>query len=134
MHFLSSGKTNVLLLWLSTVTIAPTVAFLPSHQQSVVPKAAVSTLSSDRDNSQSWSALNMVFDSSQGNNMYDGPMALTKERDACGVGFVANPNEGECVVSKQYRDVFLPFPIGRSNPVESNKNQSGDLFIYSNHQ
>ncbi|VEU43198.1 unnamed protein product [Pseudo-nitzschia multistriata] len=25
--------------------------------------------------------------------MYDGPLALTKERDACGVGFVANTNE-----------------------------------------
>jgi len=93
MHFLSSGKTNVILLWLSTVTIAPTVAFLPPHQQSVVPKAAVSTVSSNRDNSQSWSALNMAFDSTEGSNIYDGPMALTKERDACGVGFVANPNE-----------------------------------------
>lgn len=99
MHFLSSGKTNVILLWLSTVTIAPTVAFLPPHQQSVVPKATVSTVSSNRDNSQSWSALNMAFDSTQGSNIYDGPMALTKERDACGVGFVANPNEGKCVVS-----------------------------------
>jgi len=35
----------------------------------------------------------MAFDASQGSNIYDGPMALTKERDACGVGFVANTNE-----------------------------------------
>tara|TARA_B110001450_G_C17286338_1_gene345596 strand:+ start:430 stop:552 length:123 start_codon:yes stop_codon:yes gene_type:complete len=27
-------------------------------------------------------------------NMFDGPMALTKERDACGVGFVANTQSG----------------------------------------
>lgn len=28
--------------------------------------------------------------------MFDGPMALTKERDACGVGFIANvKTEGE---------------------------------------
>ena len=26
--------------------------------------------------------------------MFDGPMALTKERDACGVGFIANTKEG----------------------------------------
>jgi hypothetical protein len=110
MHFLSSGKTNVLLLWLSTVTITPTVAFLPSHQQSVVPKASVSTFSSDR--SQSWSTLNMAFDSTERSNIYDGPMALTKERDACGVGFVANPKEGECVE--------LPF-VGGSNQIETNQ-------------
>ena len=88
MHFLSSGKTNVLLLWLSTIT--PAAAFLPSHQKSVVlPKAQSSTGSA--------TALNMAFDSSQGSNIHDGPLALTRERDACGVGFVANPKEGECV-------------------------------------
>lgn len=72
------GKTNVLLLWLST--ISPSVAFLPSHHHSVMPTQT---------------RLNMAFDASQQSNIYDGPMALTKERDACGVGFVANPTEGE---------------------------------------
>ena len=84
MQLRSSGKKHVLLLWLST--LAPAAAFLPSHQQSsVIPTAAT----------QTWTNLNMAFDSSDGSNMYDGPMALTKERDACGVGFVANTNEGE---------------------------------------
>ena len=44
---------------------------------------------------ESRSALNMAFDTAQGSNIYDGPLALTRERDACGVGFVANPTEGE---------------------------------------
>ena len=88
MHFLSSGKQNVLLLWLST-TVVPTTAFLPS-QKSVAQKPATFS-----DSSQTWSRLNMAFDSTQGTNMYDGPMALTKERDACGVGFVANTKEGK---------------------------------------
>ena len=94
MHFLSSGQTNVILLWLSTIT--PSAAFLPTHQ-GVVP---IST----SDKSQSWTStnLNMAFDSSQGTNIYDGPMALTRERDACGVGFVANPTEGELVRSFVY--------------------------------
>lgn len=75
----SFSKTNVLLLWLST--IAPSAAFLPAHHQAVVP--------------QTQTALNMAFDTTQETNIYDGPLALTKERDACGVGFVANPTEGE---------------------------------------
>jgi hypothetical protein len=29
-----------------------------------------------------------------GSNIFDGPMALTKERDACGVGFIANTQSG----------------------------------------
>ena len=37
----------------------------------------------------------MAFDDSEQSNMFDGPLPLTKERDACGVGFVANPTEGE---------------------------------------
>ena len=54
----------------------------------------------------------MAFDSTERSNIYDGPMALTKERDACGVGFVANPKEGECVE--------LPF-VGGSNQIETNQ-------------
>lgn len=43
--------------------------------------------------------LNMAFNSEQPSNMFDGPMALTKERDACGVGFVAN-TKGKDLISK----------------------------------
>lgn len=86
MH-LSFGKKHVLLLWLSS-TIAPASAFLPSHHKPVVQNLA--------GRSETWTGLNMAFDASQGSNIYDGPMALTKERDACGVGFVANTNEGTC--------------------------------------
>ena len=40
--------------------------------------------------------LNMAFDNNgEESNMFDGPMALTKERDACGVGFIANTKSGE---------------------------------------
>jgi len=42
------------------------------------------------------SALSMAFDlsDSQMSNMFDGPLPLTKERDACGVGFIANTQSG----------------------------------------
>ena len=90
MHFLSYGKTNVLLLWLSTIT--PSVAFLPAHHQAVVP--------------QTRSALNMAFDTTEQSNIYDGPLALTKERDACGVGFVANPTEGKSLTSRPRKIEF----------------------------
>jgi glutamate synthase (ferredoxin) len=37
----------------------------------------------------------MAFDKNKPTNMFDGPLALTKERDACGVGFIANTRSGE---------------------------------------
>lgn len=36
----------------------------------------------------------MAFTSQQPSNIFDGPLALVKERDACGVGFVVNPTLG----------------------------------------
>lgn len=36
----------------------------------------------------------MAFQSEKPSNMFDGPMALTRERDACGVGFIANTQSG----------------------------------------
>ena len=39
--------------------------------------------------------LSMAFHNSEDDsNIFDGPMALTKERDACGVGFIANTQSG----------------------------------------
>ena len=38
----------------------------------------------------------MAFDLKDGqvSNMFDGPLPLLKERDACGVGFIANTQSG----------------------------------------
>ena len=59
---------------------------LPQHQQS-------SWSSSDYDCSMT--QLNMAFNGNErDSNIFDGPMALTKERDACGVGFIANTKSG----------------------------------------
>ena len=39
--------------------------------------------------------LNMAFNAGdRESNIFDGPLALTKERDACGVGFIANTKSG----------------------------------------
>jgi hypothetical protein len=40
--------------------------------------------------------LNMAFrlESGKESNMFDGPMSIVKERDACGVGFIFNGNKG----------------------------------------
>ena len=38
--------------------------------------------------------LHMAFDTTKPSNMFDGPVPLVKERDACGVGFIANTNSG----------------------------------------
>lgn len=47
-----------------------------------------------QENDCSFTQLNMVFNGDEPSNIFDGPMALTKERDACGVGFVANTKLG----------------------------------------
>lgn len=39
--------------------------------------------------------VHMAFKTDQPTNLFDGPLALTKERDACGVGFIANTQSGE---------------------------------------
>ena len=52
--------------------------------------------------SRAMSELKMAFNLKEGetSNMFEGPAPLTKERDACGVGFIANTKEGgkECFV------------------------------------
>jgi len=53
----------------------------------------------------------------QPSNIFDGPMALTKERDACGVGFIANTQtEGAFLVEQKRNKGFqkintLPSPL-----------------------
>jgi glutamate synthase (ferredoxin) len=56
-------------------------------------KDGVST-STARSEYGSSTRLSMAFETDKPSNMFDGPMALTKERDACGVGFIANTKSG----------------------------------------
>jgi hypothetical protein len=44
--------------------------------------------------------LHMVFSLKEGQttNMFDGPLALTQERDACGVGFIVNTQDGGTLI------------------------------------
>jgi hypothetical protein len=94
---------------LSTLCIvglsAPVVAyaFLPQSLRSPTQQALRSNqrIKNDVEVNTPWSQddcsftqLNMAFDSDKPSNMFDGPMALTKERDACGVGFIANTKSG----------------------------------------
>jgi hypothetical protein len=41
-----------------------------------------------------WQTHRMAFKTDQTTNMFDGPAPLVKERDACGVGFIANVHSG----------------------------------------
>lgn len=50
---------------------------MPRHEKSILGRTSLSAFAGDP----------------QTSNMFDGPMALVKERDACGVGFIANTNE-----------------------------------------
>jgi len=46
--------------------------------------------------SKAMTELQMAFDLKEGevSNMFEGPAPLVKERDACGVGFIANTSSG----------------------------------------
>lgn len=93
--------SNLCLLALSAPVVA--FAFLPQSFKSLTNVGLRSPNRIDNlvDVQTSWSQdecsftqLNMAFQSDKESNMFDGPMALTKERDACGVGFVANTKSG----------------------------------------
>ena len=89
--------------------VAPvvTLAFLPqslknnpitqlSQRNTWRNQNAANSISSSwsQDDQCSFTQLNMAFQDDQPSNIFDGPMALTKERDACGVGFIANTKDG----------------------------------------
>lgn len=62
----------------------------------VVPANQNSLLSSPvlRQNTDQATPLQMAFDKTEPSNMFEGPLPLVKERDACGVGFIANTKAG----------------------------------------
>jgi len=69
------------------------ISFTPFTQTS---SRYLSSWSLRKNNDQGYATqLKMAFDTTQETNMFDGPMALVKERDACGVGFIANANTKE---------------------------------------
>ena len=63
----------------------------PQQQQQVAFNGSVG-----RNARELSSALSMAFPLKEGeiSNMFEGPAPLVKERDACGVGFIANTNAG----------------------------------------
>ena len=63
----------------------------------------ISNDNNDVSGASPWSSktkLNMAWDNKgEKSTIFDGPMAITEERDACGVGFIANTNsEGKYII------------------------------------
>lgn len=76
-------SSRVLALLLPTAA-----AFMPASLQRVSSNKVSSI-------NESPTQLRMAFESEKPSNMFDGPLSLTKERDACGVGFIANTQSGD---------------------------------------
>jgi glutamate synthase (ferredoxin) len=74
----STTMRHVVLLLLLQAPFAE--AFVPQRRPHVTARAT---------------ALTMAFDYSQPSNIFEGPTPLVGERDACGVGFIANTQSGE---------------------------------------
>lgn len=58
-------------------------------------------------NNKAITALQMAFELKEGqtSNMFEGPSPLVKERDACGVGFIANTKTGGKIYIAQLKNV-----------------------------
>lgn len=91
--------SNLYLLGLAAPLV--TYAFLPQSLKTPTQQTLREPASKNVETPTFWSQdecsstqLNMAFDDTNPSNMFDGPMALTKERDACGVGFIANTKSG----------------------------------------
>mmetsp|Transcript_6974 Transcript_6974/g.9996 ORF Transcript_6974/g.9996 Transcript_6974/m.9996 type:complete len:1695 (+) Transcript_6974:145-5229(+) len=92
-------------LFALVAVLTPINAFVPISTQSgqTVSKKTFITDKNQKMLQESWSStgysfdtsLKMAFKSDQPSNMFDGPTPLVKERDACGVGFIANTISGE---------------------------------------
>jgi hypothetical protein len=108
-----------MLLLSAVLAVSPVAAFVPNHpnkqllftstkktttstssQAKLLPPAnslwsqsicdSSSSSSSSSSSLSTSTQLSMAFRTDKPSNMFDGPMALTKERDACGVGFIIN--------------------------------------------
>jgi len=105
---LSGLRAPAALVFLSATVVS---AFVPAGNQALSShrSSSFTAVESQQQNSgfaqpSSWSTdycksdsrLSMSTTTKQSEStMFDGPMALTKERDACGVGFIANTQSGE---------------------------------------
>ena len=69
-------------------------AFVPSNQNSLLSPPVLR-----QNNFDQATHLQMAFDNDQPSNMFDGPLPLVKERDACGVGFIANTKTGGTLIN-----------------------------------
>jgi glutamate synthase (ferredoxin) len=104
---LSGLRAPAALVFLSATVVS---AFVPAGNQALSShrSSSFTAVESQQQNSgfaqpSSWSTdycksdsrLSMSTTTKQSEStMFDGPMALTKERDACGVGFIANTQSG----------------------------------------
>jgi len=88
---------------IGTLAFSPSrLSQLPRVSKSLAPQTEeVLPAFSSKSNVSPSSAYNRPSHLSMGykydpknSNIFDGPLALTKERDACGVGFIANPIQG----------------------------------------
>ncbi len=76
--------------------IAAPMAAMAFIQPSLRSKVATGPAFNINSRSKAMERLQMAFDlkDDQVSNMFEGPTPLVKERDACGVGFIANTNSG----------------------------------------
>ena len=98
----------------AAITPMAALAFLPptalrSSSSSSSPSSIGTNNILDRfenvNENRAMTELKMAFNLKEGetSNMFDGPTPLTKERDACGVGFIANTKTG----GKPYASIYI---------------------------
>jgi hypothetical protein len=76
--------------------VQPSVRSKASLGQAFLWNSELRTDHHQQQKSKALTQLQMAFDLEEGqvSNMFEGPAPLVKERDACGVGFIANTSTG----------------------------------------
>jgi hypothetical protein len=76
--------------------VQPSVRSRASLGQAFLSNSGLRTEQQQLQKSKALTQLQMAFELKEGqvSNMFEGPAPLVKERDACGVGFIANTSTG----------------------------------------
>jgi len=88
--------------------VQPNVRSKASVGQAFLWNSRLRTEQQQQKKSKALTQLQMAFELKEGqvSNMFEGPAPLVKERDACGVGFIANTSSGGEFASFVYMFVY----------------------------
>lgn len=109
--------------------VQPSVRSKASLGQAFLWNSGFRTEQQQQQKSKALTQLQMAFELKEGqvSNMFEGPAPLVKERDACGVGFIANTSSGgEFGSNKVLKEALVALDCMEHRGACGGDNESGD--------